>query len=167
MSDVREAVPNFGWGGFLGILFKPLTLLHGPAMSNRFMMAPLTSQQSEFDGTASEYDQFWIKQLAQSGYALIQTSAATVEAGGIAFERQLGIHSDDHLPGLTSMARAIRERGALSAVQLHHAAKRAQLAGFDGVSVHGAFGWILSEFLSPNQRPCSAYLPNFPARVSV
>lgn len=43
-------------------LFKPLTLLHGPAMSNRFMMAPLTSQQSEFDGTASEYDQFWIEQ---------------------------------------------------------------------------------------------------------
>jgi len=172
-------------------LFKPLTLLHGKAMRNRFMMAPLTSQQSEFDGTASEYDQFWIEQLAQSGYALIQTSAATVEAGGIAFERQLGIHSDDHLPGLTSMATAIREGGALSAVQLHHAghravpevggipapasdktvkgvkaitteeverirdsfiaaAKRAQLAGFDGVSVHGAFGWILSEFLSPN-----------------
>nr|WP_294877099.1 NADH:flavin oxidoreductase [uncultured Pedobacter sp.] len=172
-------------------LFKPVTLLHGPAMRNRFMMAPLTSQQSEHDGTASEFDQFWIEQLAQSGYALIQTSAATVEAGGIAFERQLGIHNNDHLPGLMMMATTIREGGALSAVQLHHAghravpqvggipapasgktvagvkaikteeverirdsfiaaAKRAQLAGFDGVSVHGAFGWILSEFLSPN-----------------
>jgi len=172
-------------------LFKPLTLLHGPALRNRFMMAPLTSQQSEHDGSASEFDQFWIEQLAKSGYALIQTSASTVEAGGIAFERQLGIHSDEHLPGLIKMANAIREGGALSAVQLHHAghratpewggikspasdktlpgvkaitteeverirnsfisaAKRAQLAGFDGVSVHGAFGWILSEFLSPN-----------------
>ncbi|PSK89509.1 NADH:flavin oxidoreductase [Taibaiella chishuiensis] len=172
-------------------LFKPLTMLHGPAMSNRFMLAPLTSQQSEYDGTASEYDQFWMKQLAQSGYGLIQTSAATVEAGGIAFERQLGIHSDAQLPGLTEMARVVREGGALSAVQLHHAghrakpaiggipapasgktlpgveaitteeverirdsfiaaARRAQAAGFDGVSVHGAFGWILSEFLSPN-----------------
>lgn len=172
-------------------LFKPLTLLHGPAMSNRFMMAPLTSQQSDFDGTASKYDQYWIWQLSESGYGLIQTSAATVEAGGIAFERQLGIHSDSHLPGLSQMAAAIRKGGALSAVQLHHAghrakpsvggipapasnktlagvkaitteevdrirdsfiqaAKRAQLAGFDGVSVHGAFGWILSEFLSPN-----------------
>nr|WP_305791901.1 hypothetical protein [Spirosoma foliorum] len=29
------------------------------------------------------------------------------------------------------------------------AAKRAQQAGFDGVAVHGAFGWILSEFMSP------------------
>lgn len=172
-------------------LFKPLTLLHGPAMRNRFMLAPLTSQQSEYDGTASEYDQYWMEQLAQGGYGLIQTSASTVEAGGIAFERQLGIHSDNHLSGLTKMASAIRDGGALSAVQLHHAghrakpsiggipapassktiegikaitteeverirdsfiaaAKRAQIAGFDGISVHGAFGWILSEFMSPN-----------------
>ncbi|RMZ59667.1 NADH:flavin oxidoreductase [Chryseobacterium nematophagum] len=172
-------------------LFKPLTFLHGPAMRNRFMLAPLTSQQSDYDGTASQYDHIWMEQLAQGGYGLIQTSASTVEAGAIAFERQLGIHSDKHLPGLKKIAMAIREGGALSAVQLHHAghravpslggipapasgktlpninaitteeverirdsfieaAKRAQLAGFDGASVHGAFGWILSEFLSPN-----------------
>ncbi|TDW48111.1 2,4-dienoyl-CoA reductase-like NADH-dependent reductase (Old Yellow Enzyme family) [Flavobacterium sp. 270] len=171
-------------------LFKPLTLLHGPAMRNRFMLAPLTNQQSEYDGRASEYDQLWIEQLANGGYGLVQTCATTVESGGIAFARQLGIHSDAHLPGLSKMAKAISNGGGLSAVQLHHAghranpqlggipapasngvvpdtnaitteeverirdsfitaAKRAQLAGFDGVAVHGAFGWILSEFMSP------------------
>lgn len=171
-------------------LFKPHTLLHGPAMRNRFMLAPLTNQQSELDGTASEFDHIWYGQLAKSDYALIQTCAAIVEEGGIAFARQLGVHSDNLLPGLTKIATTIREGGGLSAVQLHHAghranpliggipapasgetlvgvdaisteeverirdsfiaaAKRAQLAGFDGVAVHGAFGWILSEFLSP------------------
>lgn len=65
-------------------LFKPLGLLHGPEMRNRFMLAPLTNQQSEL-----------------------------VEAGGIAFARQLGIHSDAHLPGLTKMAAAIREGAGL------------------------------------------------------
>ena len=171
-------------------LFKPLTLLHGSPMRNRFMLAPLTNQQSEFNGKASEYDQFWMQQLSQGGYSLIQTCATHVEAKGIAFARQLGIFSDEHLPGLTQIATTIREGGALSAVQLHHAghranpllggipspassftvpgvnaisteeverirdsfitaAKRAEQAGFDGVAVHGAFGWILSEFMSP------------------
>jgi 2,4-dienoyl-CoA reductase-like NADH-dependent reductase (Old Yellow Enzyme family) len=171
-------------------LFKPLTLLHGPAMRNRFMLAPLTNQQSGRDGFASEFDQEWIRQVAQGGYALMQTCATHVEESGIGFDRQLGIFSDAHLPGLTQMATSIRQGGGLSAVQLHHAghranpmlggvpapasdytvpgiqalpteaverirdsfiagAKRAELAGFDGVAVHGAFGWILSEFMSP------------------
>lgn len=171
-------------------LFEPLTLSHGRAMRNRFMMAPLTNQQSESDGRASVFDQEWISQLAQGGYGLIQTCAATVEPGGIAFTRQLGIHDDDQLPGLAQMATSIRDGGGLSAVQLHHAghrarpelggipapasgntvpgvnaltteeverirdsfisaAVRAEQAGIDGVAVHGAFGWILSEFMSP------------------
>ncbi|URF04012.1 NADH:flavin oxidoreductase [Cupriavidus campinensis] len=163
-------------------LFQPLTLLHGPAMRNRFMLAPLTNQQSEMDGSTSEFDLDWIAQVARSEYALVQTAAATVEASGIAFARQLGIHSDAQLDGLTRMAAAIRAGGGLSAVQLHHAghrantllggrptpasalrmdqierirdsfvaaARRAQRAGFDGVALHGAFGWILSEFMSP------------------
>lgn len=171
-------------------LFKPLTLLHGPPMRNRFMLAPLTNQQSMDDGTASEFDREWIRQLAHGGYGLITTGASTVEAGGIAFARQVGIHDDAHLPGLTELANSIRRGGGLSAVQLHHAghranptlggipspasgwtvpgvqaltteeverirdsfiaaAKRAEVAGFDGVAAHGAFGWILSEFMSP------------------
>ncbi|MGW3944128.1 oxidoreductase [Streptomyces phaeochromogenes] len=106
-------------------LFEPLTLRHGPTMRNRFMLAPLTNQQSERDGAVSKFDQSWMEQLAQSGYALIQTGAATVEASGIAYERQLGIHSDEHLYGLTQMATAIRDGGGISAVQLHHAGHRA------------------------------------------
>lgn len=154
------------------------------------MLAPLTNQQSELNGMASEYDLEWIRQLSDGGYALITTCATTVESGGVAFARQLGIQSDAHLPGLTQIASLIRHGGGLSAVQLHHAghranpilggipapasshtlpgvkaltteqverirdsfigaAKRAELAGFDGVALHGAFGWILSEFMSP------------------
>lgn len=171
-------------------LFEPLSLLHGRPMHNRIMLAPLVTQQSEHDGSASPFDKDWYRQVSDGGYALIQTGATTVEASGIAYGRQLGIHSDDHLPGLTEIADSIRRGGSLSAVQLHHAghranpllggipapassgtvfgvsaltteeverirdsfitaAKRAETAGFDGISIHGAFGWILSEFMSP------------------
>lgn len=171
-------------------LFRPLTFMHGPAMRNRFMLAPLTNQQSELDGAPSIYDQAWIRQVANGGYGLIQTGAATVEAGAIAYARQLGVHNDHIMVGLRELASSIHDGGGLSAVQLHHAghrarpelggvpapasrhtlpntgaltteqverirnsfiaaARRAELAGFDGVALHGAFGWILSEFMSP------------------
>ena len=171
-------------------LFKPLSLLHGQPMRNRFMLAPLTNQQSDHDGSPSQFDQDWIDQVSQGCYGLVQSGAAYVEPGGIAYGRQLGIHSDAQLAGLTRMADAIRAGGGLSAVQLHHAghraapelggipapasghtlpgiralsteeverirdsfiagARRAELAGFDGVALHGAFGWVLSEFMSP------------------
>jgi 2,4-dienoyl-CoA reductase-like NADH-dependent reductase (Old Yellow Enzyme family) len=164
-------------------------------MRNRFMLAPLTNQQSDLDGAATEFDQEWFAHIRRSGCGLVHTCATTVEAGGIAFARQLGIHIDEHLPGLAQMASPIRQGGGLSSVQLHHAghranprlggvpspassrtspgngalttqeverirdsfisaAKRAQLAGFDGVAPHGAFGWILSEFMSPLLNDC-------------
>ena len=34
-------------------LFEPLTFLHGPAIKNRFALAPLTNLQSHVDGTLS------------------------------------------------------------------------------------------------------------------
>ncbi|MGW2713444.1 oxidoreductase [Streptomyces sp. NPDC001356] len=113
-------------------LFEPLTLLHGPAIRNRFMTAPLTSQQSEPGGFLFVFDKDWMRQLAEGGCGLVQTGATIVEASGIACARQPGIFSDEHLSGLTEVATAIRENGGLSAVQLHHAGHRAN-PRFQGV----------------------------------
>ncbi|WP_309646924.1 NADH:flavin oxidoreductase [Nocardioides sp.] len=109
-------------------LSDPLDLPHGPAWTNRFALAPLTNTQSHADGTLSDDEHDWLVARGRGGFGLVMTCAAYVDPAGQAWQGQLGIASDVHLPGLTRLADSLRATGARSAVQLHHGGRRADSA---------------------------------------
>ena len=107
-------------------LTDPLTFSHGPAMKNRFMLAPLTNQQSYEDGRISQEEFHWLTMRAQGGFGLTMTCASHVQAIGKGFPGQLGIWSDEHIAGLTRLVDATHSHQSIAISQLHHAGMRSQ-----------------------------------------
>ena len=109
-------------------LSEPLALARGPALRNRILLAPLTNWQSHADGTLGEDEYHWLMMRAQGGFGLTMTCAAHVQASGQGFPGQLGIWSDQHLPGLARLASGIAAAGGVSSCQIQHSGLRADKA---------------------------------------
>jgi 2,4-dienoyl-CoA reductase-like NADH-dependent reductase (Old Yellow Enzyme family) len=115
-------------------LFDPLSMARGPALKNRFVLAPLTNLQSHPDGVLSDDEFRWLTMRAEGGFALTMSCAASVQAAGVGFPGQLGVHDDKHLPGLRRLAGAIKAQDSVAVVQLHHAGMRSPSALIGGAA---------------------------------
>lgn len=126
----------------LSTLFTQLRL-GSRLMTNRLVVAPMTTTQSNPDGSVSEAERRWLEGLGGEGYGMVMSCAASISKTSVAFPNQLSLGDDALLPSLTTLASRMRASGSLAVVQLCHGGSRT-IASLTGVEPHSASAYSLA-----------------------
>jgi len=103
----------------MSMLFSRITV-KGLTFRNRVVMPPMVTGKADAQGCVTEALIEHYQARAAAGTGTIIVEATAVDAGGQVWRGGLGAFSDDHLPGLTRLASAIKAEGAVAAIQLVH-----------------------------------------------
>ncbi len=99
--------------------------VQGLTLKNRIIMAPLYLGYANPDGTVSRLTLDHYAEMGGSGAALIVVEHTMVHPSGIATPNCLRIDDDRYIPGLSKLARVIKEKGALAFLQINHCGRYA------------------------------------------
>src|SRR6202165_6105892 len=113
------------------VVWSPLRFNCGREMANRFAMAPLTTDASHEDGTATEHELEFVRRRAAGGFGAVISSAAYVEDDGRSWQG-IGAAHDGHLSSLHRLAEAMRAAGGLAILQIYDGGRIAKAELIDG-----------------------------------
>ena len=98
--------------------------MRGLTLPNRLVVAPMC-QYSVTDGLVGDYHLVHLGRFALGGFGLVIVEATGVTAEGRISHGDVGLWSDDHIPGLARIAAFLHEQGAAAGIQLSHAGAKA------------------------------------------
>lgn len=107
------------------VVWSPFRFNCGRDMANRFAIAPLTTNASNEDGTASESELEFVRRRAANGFGANISAAAYVEENGRSWQG-IGATHDGHLPSLRQLAEALRASQGLAILQIYDGGRLAK-----------------------------------------
>ena len=99
-------------------VWSPFRFNSGQEIANRFVIAPLTTDASHEDGTATDGELEFIRRRAAGGFGAAISSATYVEQDGRSWQGTGAAH-DGHLSSLRRLAEAMRASGSLAILQIY------------------------------------------------
>ena len=104
-------------------LFEPIEI-RGVRVRNRIVVSPM-AQYSAIDGFVTDWHFAHFAKFAMGGAGLVFTEATKVERRGLGTVGDMGIWKDEHIEPLRRISRFLKEQGAVPAMQLNHAGRKA------------------------------------------
>ena len=132
-------------------LFAPLKIRE-VTFRNRIAVSPMCEYSSD-DGFANDWHLVHLGSRAVGGAGLVIAEATAVEDRGRITPGDLGIWKDEHIENLSRIAAFVRQHGAVPAIQIAHAGRKASCHvpwnGGEPIS-ENAGGW---RTVAPSQVP--------------
>src|ERR671928_714724 len=134
-------------------LFQPLPL-RARTLPNRLVVAPMC-QYSVSDGLVGDYHLVHLGRFALGGFGLVVVEATGVTRDGRISHGDVGLWSDEHVPGLARVVEFLHAEGTAAGIQLSHAgAKASSRRPWDGG------GGVTPDDARPGEEPWPTVAPS-------